>query len=679
MREAVVLFAGLFALGLIQAAPSVVTGDSGEFAAAAATLAIPHAPGFPLFVLLGKVFGSAFALGGWAYRMNLLCAVCGAAAAALFCDALRRFGAGRAARLGAALLLGLGPLWREQSAVAEVFAPLVLAACALLWIAASAGPRLLDPGPAAALGLVFGLGLGLHQTLLFVLPALLLFGREQPKRLPAAVAWAAAGALAGFSVHLILPLRALKSPPLDWGHATTFAAFKRLLLREDYGTFSLTVDGPSGVEGAAAQLARFGRGVLSQLGVPGAALAVLGLCAGRRTPLRGLLAPAAAWLLFAGPGFLLVGRPGFDAQTNGALERFLLLPLLGAGLLAALGLEFLAARAPAGAWAAALAGAAFLLPGAAAASRRGDFLAEDYGRAVLRSVPPGGVLVMDGGDDTFYATAYLSHARGLRRDVELRDRGGVVFPGGYGPNFRSLTKEAKEARRVEVEARWDAEGRLRYSTLSDSFLPGRVLVPSGLLRIPAAPGARVPEAEALRATTAWRWTRESVARRYRDRALAGLGPYQKGADALSRGRAAEGAAWLELAAATAPDALWTAPSVSYALGVAGYRFMASRDWSAAEAAYRAWAGVAPARAEPWSNLGVALERAGRFEESEAAYREGIRVEPSSPLPWRSLGALLWTRGRWGESADAFASAAALPGALPSDAAYSERARARARR
>ena len=88
---------------------------------------------------------------------------------------------------------------------------------------------------------MFGLGLGLHQTLVLVLPALLLAGLGRKGRWPAALACAALGAAAGFALHLAVPLRALAGPPVDWGHATTPAAFWRLLLRRDYGTFALTV------------------------------------------------------------------------------------------------------------------------------------------------------------------------------------------------------------------------------------------------------------------------------------------------------------------------------------------------------------------------------------------------------------------------------------------------------
>jgi len=53
-------------------APSVFFGDSGELTAAAYNLGIAHPPGYPLYLLLGKLVISLLWIGDPAYRMNLL-------------------------------------------------------------------------------------------------------------------------------------------------------------------------------------------------------------------------------------------------------------------------------------------------------------------------------------------------------------------------------------------------------------------------------------------------------------------------------------------------------------------------------------------------------------------------------------------------------------------------------
>jgi tetratricopeptide (TPR) repeat protein len=677
-KEPLAVFAGFFLLGLGQAAPSVTTGDAGEFTAAAATLGIAHAPGYPLFVLLAKAFGTLLPLGSWAYRTNFLSVVCGAAALALFSDALNRFGAGRAARLGAVAVLGLSPLWREQSAVTEVFALHLLCAALLLWIVASAGDRLLAAGPASALGLAFGLGLGDHQTLALILPALIIAARGRPGDLPRALACAALGTAAGFALNVVLPLRAAQGPPLDWDHATTLKAFWRLLSRKDYGSLALTVEGgqATGAEALAAQAWRSLRGMAGQLGPLGTLLALLGAAGWRRAGLRLPASAAWAWILCAGPIFLMLGRPPFDVQTSSALERFHLLPLIGAGLFVAAGLEILSFSSPLAAAAAAFAAAAALAPAAAAQSRRGDFLAQDYGRSILRELPPRSTLVMDGGDDTFYSLACLTFAARLREDVSLHDRGGLVFRSAYGPDFLSLPRVAKDDRRRAVEAPWAEDGRLWYSSLNPGLLPGWDARPAGLLRRPARPGTPFPEGGALRETLALPRA-PSAAGRYRDRALLAFVYYQRGVEALSLGRVDAGASWLELAAQTGGDALWAAPAISYALALSGYEANGRKDLAAAERIYRAQLALDAVRAEPAMNLGVVLQNEGRLTEAEAALREAVRREPRLPRAWETLGALLWARGRWSECAQTYASAAALPSANPADGDWSRRAGARA--
>ncbi|MDX2221409.1 MAG: DUF2723 domain-containing protein, partial [Rhodospirillaceae bacterium] len=74
---AVVVLAGYLAT----LAPTVTFWDAGEFITAAKMLGIPHPPGTPLWVLLAHVWGLVVPFGDYAWRLNLMSAVCGAIAA----------------------------------------------------------------------------------------------------------------------------------------------------------------------------------------------------------------------------------------------------------------------------------------------------------------------------------------------------------------------------------------------------------------------------------------------------------------------------------------------------------------------------------------------------------------------------------------------------------------------
>jgi len=52
----IVTFIINFIILLITSSPTVCTGDSGELITASSTLGIAHPPGYPLYVLLGKIF-----------------------------------------------------------------------------------------------------------------------------------------------------------------------------------------------------------------------------------------------------------------------------------------------------------------------------------------------------------------------------------------------------------------------------------------------------------------------------------------------------------------------------------------------------------------------------------------------------------------------------------------------
>ncbi|MEO5818314.1 MAG: DUF2723 domain-containing protein [Gemmatimonadaceae bacterium] len=74
---------GVFALYVATLAPTTAMWDASEYITAAYTLGIPHPPGNPLFVLLGRV-ASLLPFGSVAVRVNLLAALCSAISAGIW-------------------------------------------------------------------------------------------------------------------------------------------------------------------------------------------------------------------------------------------------------------------------------------------------------------------------------------------------------------------------------------------------------------------------------------------------------------------------------------------------------------------------------------------------------------------------------------------------------------------
>lgn len=169
--------------------------DGGDLATAVALGRLPHPPGFPSYLLLGAAFVRLLG-GDPAGRLNLLSALAAALAAGLTAAAVRRASSSFFAAVVAGLSLGLAPLFWSQALIAEVYAPAALFAAALLFLA-------LQGAPAGLRGAVWGLGLGVHPTLLFLAP-LAMGGSHRSDRgglwvslRPALFALLAAGALYG--------------------------------------------------------------------------------------------------------------------------------------------------------------------------------------------------------------------------------------------------------------------------------------------------------------------------------------------------------------------------------------------------------------------------------------------------------------------------------------------------
>ncbi len=74
----------IFALYLVTLAPSTAMWDTSEYITAAQVLGMPHPPGNPLFVLIGRVFAILPISSSIAVRINILAAVCSAVSAGMW-------------------------------------------------------------------------------------------------------------------------------------------------------------------------------------------------------------------------------------------------------------------------------------------------------------------------------------------------------------------------------------------------------------------------------------------------------------------------------------------------------------------------------------------------------------------------------------------------------------------
>jgi len=232
------VFLILFSLYTLTLAPAVGEADTFEFQVGIARLGIAHGSGYPLVMLLGKVF-TLLPLGGTlAWRANLLSAFFGAVAGVGVGRLARGLGVSPLIAFLVALLFGVAPtLWSRAVEVeaytlnaAFVVFILYLLASLILQPSASFSPLSSRLSPVHLLvGAFFLLGLSLtnHLTTLLLFPAVgltLLLLRQRLS--PAHLFTCSLAFLLGLSIYLYIPLR---WPAVNHGEFMSWAQFTNIL------------------------------------------------------------------------------------------------------------------------------------------------------------------------------------------------------------------------------------------------------------------------------------------------------------------------------------------------------------------------------------------------------------------------------------------------------------------
>ncbi|XP_075388500.1 protein O-mannosyl-transferase TMEM260 isoform X2 [Tenrec ecaudatus] len=243
----VAVFAAVATVFTLTLPPSVPGGDSGELITAASELGVAHPPGYPLFTLMAKLAIVLFPSGSVAYRVNLLCGLFGAVAAALLFFTVFRLSGSCAGGALAAGVFAFSRLAWQWSVTAEVFSlnnlfvGLLLALTVHFEQAATAQER----SKIAKIG-AFCCGLSLcnqHTIVLYVLciiPWILLRLLREKELSLGALLKLGLSFCVGLLPYLYLPISSyLNHARWTWGDQTTVLGFLTHFLREEYGTFSL--------------------------------------------------------------------------------------------------------------------------------------------------------------------------------------------------------------------------------------------------------------------------------------------------------------------------------------------------------------------------------------------------------------------------------------------------------
>lgn len=622
----------LFAGYLYTSNPSLSSyRDSGDLAAGAHTLGISHPPGYPLYALSGHLFLKILPLGNPAYALNLLSMLY--ALASLYFLA-RFFKDSPPAAFAAALFLYTSPSFWALSQVSEMYTLNALFAVLLLNFF----------NHLYFSSFLLGLGLGNHQTLILIAPALAYAFWRNRKEKGAALFF-----LLGLSVYLYLPLRAFADPSLNWGDPTSFRNFFRLITRADYGGLRLHPGHGPGF--FTLNSLRSGtwlafKAFEVQAGWAGILASLWGIWVYRKeTWMRfSILA-----FILSGPFFVVLSNlPSGSPESLPILEPHLVLPMIFLSLWVGAAVKALAAsqqpseaalpdrsRVPLAAsprlnfavlW-------IFLLLFFSgriyvhAKNNRMNFSSYDFGKNLLASMEPDSILV-DPDDATAFSLSYFQLGHGLRPDavpvLYFRTFWGYHWLKRHYPSQipQREFSSAQEFLSGILEHNL-AQGRPVYYDLPQKVPSPYATIPMGFANRLYKPAELTPEKK----QEAWA----------RSKAIFELARFRQKAPG---------------------DDFFTRQVISYGasdLNNLGIQLLQEGRVKESLYFFRKSLTVDPALAEGWSNLGNAYFRLKEYPKSVACYELALQRK-KSPYVHYNIGRAYWAMDKTKEAARAYLSA-----------------------
>ena len=414
-RAFALIAATLLVVYLVTASPYLGLADSPEFAALYALGGVAHPPGYPTAVV-------AYRLLSWlpapaAHGASLATAIYGALTALVLCFAARDWGASRSAAAAGALIVGLSSqVWLHHTAP-EAFAIANLFAALIVWVA-SPNATVKGATRVALLGVLAGLALGAHHSLVLLAPLGLyavLRAARQTRRPVVSMATGAAGLVAGLSIYGYC---LIARSPVGLGRAQTLGDLVDLFLRRDYGTTRLGVGGaPQPLE----HIVFFVSETAADLGFVGAILLIVGVVATLRAQTNegANRALALSWLLI-GPLFVMMFNTTPQGPQAEIARRFHALPLIVATPMIARGIDILLQHEAISVTLKRVIAVVTVLlvvgTGATRVSRLHRPTMENYLRNTLEHLPEDAIIFAEGDHRTF-GWQYLQHVEGMRPDV----------------------------------------------------------------------------------------------------------------------------------------------------------------------------------------------------------------------------------------------------------------------
>ena len=177
------VFAIVLVVYLFTLCPTIYLEDSAEFVAVASGLGIPHPSGYPLYVLLGKLFTLIVPIGTIAWKVNFMSAFFGALTAGFVFLIIKYIIKKNIISAAAALIFAFTLTFWSQSIIAEVytlnsfFVSLIIYLL-LIWkhnVETRQSASLLIDNLLLLIVFLFGISLANHQMMALLGPIFLIY------------------------------------------------------------------------------------------------------------------------------------------------------------------------------------------------------------------------------------------------------------------------------------------------------------------------------------------------------------------------------------------------------------------------------------------------------------------------------------------------------------------------
>ncbi|MEW6556707.1 MAG: DUF2723 domain-containing protein [Elusimicrobiota bacterium] len=469
-----IIFLLSLCLYLLTLCPTVYVGDSGEFATAAYTLGITHPPGYPLYVLLGKIFTVIIPFGNIAYRVNLMSAFFGALTCCLVYLITKdmRYEIGDRSKdrtpisylpsLICALALAFSKTFWAQAVVAEIYTLNAFFVVLLIYLS-------IYPSNHLAIYLfsfIAGIGIAGHYITGLVLPAFLVLYWQDlfyKKSFWKRFFTASIFLLCGLTIMFFMPVRSTAQPFMDWGDTEIFSNFVAQIRRVQYKTFEFgqTVTLLTKIQFAKHFLKLAGEQFTFFL-LP---FVILGLVSLWKSAKKICIFTGALFLTNS-LGLILLLKFQFNPQQASVVEVYFLPAYTIMAVWLYFGILYLTKYVK----------PVFLLPAIVLPlisnfsynNKRNNFIAFDYSSNILKSLPESSHF-FSSGDNQMFLLSYQQWCLKKRKDVNCYTDTGLLFKNVFGDDFFQLTKEQKRERREYIQRELLKQSRPVCFSLGSSF------------------------------------------------------------------------------------------------------------------------------------------------------------------------------------------------------------------